>query len=1316
MKRNTNSVSDSIRPYLDEISERLWNGRATVMIGAGFSKNAGPQFPDWNQLGDLFYEKAYGHKPDSKKDKYLNVLHLAEEVDAAIGRSALEEFIQSNIPDLSCEPSVLHVKLLELPWVDVFTTNYDTLLERASARVMTRKYEPVVNKEDIPYAIKPRIIKLHGSFPFEHPFIITEEDYRRYPSDYAPFVNTVQQSLLENTFCLIGFSGDDPNFLKWIGWIRDNLDKDNTQKIYLIGVFDLSTARKSLLAQRGINVVDFSCCDGIDKDDHKKALERFIEYIQSKKLNDLDWPYNQSKISPNLVNDRNNEIQEITQEWKKLRYMYPGWLILPHTNRENLWTYTKSWGNFLPNIESSKAGIDIEYIYEMVWRIERCLFPINNVAEFCTKILEKYWPFKTGTPSQKCQYCFGEKKSQGLPWDDIREAWLTIALSMLRYYREKGQIDEWEKVENQIKTLYEYLSAEQKAFFNYEGFLFYLFKLDINEARQRIENWDPAVSQPYWMTKHAAAVAEICLSSNFEEQLKLSLLETRKKPNNTVYTPVYKNVSYEAYQLFLLRIGGKNYPIFDNQQSSLEEESLVKERLKQNWKMEKKEQEKEQEQEKESFCLRNQQIKSTVQHDTFDQYWEDIKSKKHEDKPKEFHDILRDIRNEERSRVIKQQNARWDELKSLRCDPWNELKMFELSLVRPCKDKGNITTKPEFDIGQITRTIHIGRTDPDILKAISYLRFCEEVGLPFCIGQYSIASNIAKATLQRISKYSYFWATATLERIGDEKSVDNIFYREYIYKLTTDIADRIIINYLGVLKQFRFQLRVTSQNGNYGIRLAQLLPEVISRLCCKCSSDVKKSVFGFIQEIYASPDKAYYRNIRNLMKRLICSMSEVEQYSKIPDLLEISFPDDLKAFNKNDFQNPLRFLEISRKPDGVSGLDIQQETIDVLCDQASSDDPDMRRWAVSSLITLLNFKLINEHQIEKVSQSLWFKGDKDGFPDGTDYYKFAFLAHPHPKKVNPNTLFKNYVNNTPFPIQKKGLQEGVAMMGGSIPVVYEILGSNSIDPNFWTADEAIAVFQRVKDWWDADKDKLRKTDSGPNDFLSIRNEFESRFYCMMELVIEVICPKLSKESSDNTLKEVERLIKETTEYGLHTLEFEAACLHVFPEKESDVKERIHEALISKKDNKEKDALNALSKMIFSKNCKEENSAKIEAVKMLSQFVMWCSTNVIGSALWIIYRIVKDSPMNYSFCLEEATIKRLEILLEETNYENKKNLITFEEKLEVRRISSILASTLWKHYISKSEQIPEVIVDWSRTCMSTNEFSEISNTWEGCQAI
>ncbi|WP_143340563.1 SIR2 family NAD-dependent protein deacylase, partial [Cronobacter sakazakii] len=171
-----------------------------------------------------------------------------------------------HVPDKEYEPSKLHVSLLSLPWIDVFTTNYDTLLERASVNVDSRKYDIVLNKNDLMNAERPRIIKLHGSFPSERPFIVTEEDYRKYPLENSPFVNTVQQSLIENTLCLIGFSGDDPNFLNWIGWIRDNLGTENSPKIYLIGLFSFNEAQRKLLEKRNISIVDLSFLGDFGKD------------------------------------------------------------------------------------------------------------------------------------------------------------------------------------------------------------------------------------------------------------------------------------------------------------------------------------------------------------------------------------------------------------------------------------------------------------------------------------------------------------------------------------------------------------------------------------------------------------------------------------------------------------------------------------------------------------------------------------------------------------------------------------------------------------------------------------------------------------------------------------------------------------------------------------------------------------------------------------------------------------------------------------------------------------------------------------------
>ena len=92
----------------------------------------------------------------------------------------------------------------------------------------------------------------------DRPFIVTDEDYRRYPKRFAPFVNTVRQALLENTLCLIGFSGNDHNFLQWVGWIHDNLGHQNSPKMYLVGLLRPSDSQKKLLERRNIVSVDMS--------------------------------------------------------------------------------------------------------------------------------------------------------------------------------------------------------------------------------------------------------------------------------------------------------------------------------------------------------------------------------------------------------------------------------------------------------------------------------------------------------------------------------------------------------------------------------------------------------------------------------------------------------------------------------------------------------------------------------------------------------------------------------------------------------------------------------------------------------------------------------------------------------------------------------------------------------------------------------------------------------------------------------------------------------------------------------------------------
>lgn len=215
-------------PAIQQIRDALWEigdmRGAAVMVGAGFSRLAIRNSPStalpplWRDFSERMEIQLY-----PSGDAPSDPLKLAQEYKAALGAPALDGLIRSLIQDEQWEPSELHEVLLSLPWSDVLTTNWDTLLERTQVLEMERTYEVVRVPDDISRTRAPRIVKLHGSLPANSPFIFTEEDYRTYPQNFAPFVNLAQQVVLESELCLVGFSGDDPNFQKWAGWVRDNL-------------------------------------------------------------------------------------------------------------------------------------------------------------------------------------------------------------------------------------------------------------------------------------------------------------------------------------------------------------------------------------------------------------------------------------------------------------------------------------------------------------------------------------------------------------------------------------------------------------------------------------------------------------------------------------------------------------------------------------------------------------------------------------------------------------------------------------------------------------------------------------------------------------------------------------------------------------------------------------------------------------------------------------------------------------------------------------------------------------------------------------
>ena len=380
-------------PAIEQIRDALWRigetRGAAVMVGAGFSRNAKFAAPNsrrppiWSDYYDAMARRLYP-LGDAPQDP----LKLAEEYKAAFGETALESLIFDLVRDTEWLPGPLHDKLLSLPWEDVLTTNWDTLLERAAAVNDRQTYDVVQAVADIPRTKAPRIVKLHGSMPSKRPFIFTEEDYRTYPIVFAPFVNLVQQVLLENELCLIGFSGDDPNFLRWSGWVRDELGAA-ARRIHLVGVLHISPTRRKYLEARNASPIDLApLVDGVeDCDKPGIALQHFIDFlINSKPRPAHDWPARGSKgdhSEPAKSTEETRDpiasarrLQKIAALWREERNSYPGWLVCPSEKRQIVRHDTDLGFALQPALEHIDASERGSVIYEIAWRFDIAFWPL----------------------------------------------------------------------------------------------------------------------------------------------------------------------------------------------------------------------------------------------------------------------------------------------------------------------------------------------------------------------------------------------------------------------------------------------------------------------------------------------------------------------------------------------------------------------------------------------------------------------------------------------------------------------------------------------------------------------------------------------------------------------------------------------------------------------------------------------------------------------------------------------------------------------------------------------------------------------------
>lgn len=385
-------------PLIEKLAQALWEQETfghgvAIMVGAGFSRSGATTYDTHKKL-PIWRDLAQKLAVELGESEHTDALRLAQMYQDYFGKQRLYDLLKNAVEDEIWEPTELYEKLLSMPWSEVLTTNWDTLLERASRNIHEPIYDIVSKQEDLASCHSPRIVKLHGTINVSSDLIFTQEDYRCYPQKYGIFVNFVRQVFVENELCLIGFSCDDPNFLQWIGWVRDNL-QSNARRIYLVGVLNLSAAKRKYLECYNLALIDLSSLVSDIEDKNQQFVDAYQHFL--KILLELQPKFSYEWKKTSLLQNSDILITKNALETEKLienqisilernRNNYPKWLICPEDERNSIEiVLNKFYKLNLAKLELKKETLE-KILYEIVW-MHRVTFTLIS-KEYMNLLIE----------------------------------------------------------------------------------------------------------------------------------------------------------------------------------------------------------------------------------------------------------------------------------------------------------------------------------------------------------------------------------------------------------------------------------------------------------------------------------------------------------------------------------------------------------------------------------------------------------------------------------------------------------------------------------------------------------------------------------------------------------------------------------------------------------------------------------------------------------------------------------------------------------------------------------------------------------------
>ena len=206
----------------------------------------------------------------------------------------------------------------------------------------------------------------------------------------------------------------------------------------------------------------------------------------------------------------------------------------------------------------------------------------------------------------------------------------------------------------------------------------------------------------------------------------------------------------------------------------------------------------------------------------------------------------------------------------------------------------------------ITYTSHMGRCNSKIYYALDYLRFLEQTGHPFRIQMVTNTKGFQRV-IETLYLYYPQWCLIQILIAQNEKELDMLFGRNKLSGMTQEEVDNCIQEYIKALDLVSKNIKPENANWSTSVydNSAKILPQIISRLCYKCSIEILDQILDYMLILCSSNVRDNFKGINKILEGVCNAYTEKEQGERIEKILR--FP--MKTNERRTYYDPVNYLK-----------------------------------------------------------------------------------------------------------------------------------------------------------------------------------------------------------------------------------------------------------------------------------------------------------------------------------------------------------------------------------------------------------------------